>query len=126
MRDFRGLSVWEKAHRLTLGIDRETRTFPPEERYGVTAQIRRAVGSIPTNIAEGCGRESDREVARFMMIAAGSASETQYLLFLARGLGYLEKHMYPELNDRVTEIRRMLNGFVQFLRLNRWNQRAKT
>jgi len=119
MRNFRELKVWDKAHRLALDVYQETRRFPSTERYGITAQVREAVASIPTNIAEGCGREGDREVARFMIIAAGSASETEYLLYLAKDLGYLKGDAYEELNDGINEIKRMLNGFIQFLRLNR-------
>jgi four helix bundle protein len=119
MRDFRELKVWQKAHRLALDVYQGTRTFPTNERYGVTAQIRRAAASIPTNIAEGCGRNGDREVARFMVIAAGSASETEYLLLLAQDLGYFKEDMYIQFNEEVIEIKRMLNGFIQFLRLNR-------
>ncbi len=115
MKNFRELKVWEKAHCLALDIYRMTRTFPTHERFGVTSQIRRAVGSIPTNIAEGCGRNGDRELARFMRIAAGSASETEYLLFLARDLGYLKEHDYGELNEAVNEIKRMLARFVRIL-----------
>ena len=74
MRDFRDLQVWQKAHRLTLDVYRATRSFPTEERYGLTAQLRRSAASIPTNIAEGCGRDGERELARFISIAAGSAS----------------------------------------------------
>ena len=119
MRDFRELKVWEKAHCLTLNIYQQTRAFPGEERFGVTAQVRRAVASIPTNIAEGCGRKSDREFARFMVIAAGSASETEYLLFLAKDLGYLKEDDYGELNEAVNEIKRILNRFIQALLPNR-------
>ena len=77
MRDFKDLLVWEKAHRVTLQVYRATRTFPADERYGLTAQLRRSAASIPANIAEGCGRDGERELARFISIAAGSASETE-------------------------------------------------
>ena len=119
VRDFRELKVWEKAHCLTLSIYRQTRAFPTEERFGVVAQIRRAVASIPTNIAEGCGRKGDREFSRFLVIAAGSASETEYLLFLARDLGYIKEDKYEELNQAVNEIKRILNRFIQTLLPNR-------
>jgi len=126
MRNFWELKVWEKAHRLALDVYRKTGTFPRDERFGITAQLRRAVVSIPTNIAEGCGRNGDRELARFMVIAAGSASETQYLLFIAKNLGYFKEDDYIQLNEGVIEIKRMLNGFVQFLRFDAHRQAPDT
>ena len=68
---------------------------------------------VPSNIAEGCGRESDAELARFLSIAAGSASETEYQLLLARDLGYLTMPLHQELDDQVNEVKRMLNAFIQ-------------
>ena len=75
MQDFKTLLVWQKAHQLTLAVYPATRTFPSGELYGLTSQIRRACASIPANIAEGCGRGGDMELARFCVIAMGSASE---------------------------------------------------
>jgi four helix bundle protein len=89
MRDFRELKVWHKSHQLTLDIYTATRGFPREEVYGLTSQFRRSSASIPANIAEGCGRTGDAELARFMLIAMGSASELEYHLLLAHDLGFL-------------------------------------
>ena len=111
MRDFRDLKVWGKGHALTLEIYRATRRFPPEERYGLTAQMRRAAASIPTKLAEGCGRYGDRELARFVAIAAGSASEVEYLLMLARDLDLLKANVHGELHSKITEIKKMLTAF---------------
>src|SRR5688500_19694656 len=83
MKDFRQLKVWEKAHQVALAIYKATKEFPKEELYGLTSQIRRASMSIPTNISEGCGRNTDAEFARFLQIAMGSASETEYQLLLS-------------------------------------------
>lgn len=74
MRDFRELVVWQKGHRLALGVYGATRPFPPHELFGVTAQVRRSATSVPTNTAEGCGRSGDGDLARFLSIAAGSDS----------------------------------------------------
>ena len=115
MRDFRELKVWEKAHRLTVQIYRITKNLPSDERFGLTVQLRRAAASIPTNIAEGCGRDSERELARFMSIAAGSASEVEYQLLLAEDLHYIQDEAYGELNKQVNEIKKMLNSFIQKL-----------
>src|SRR5881409_3851077 len=75
MKDFRQLKVWEKAHLLVLAVYSSTAQFPREETYGLASQIRRAATSIPSNIAEGCGREGEAELARFCIIARGSATE---------------------------------------------------
>jgi four helix bundle protein len=115
MRDFKQLKVWEKAHRLTLSIYKVTRDFPPEERFGLTIQLRRAAASIPSNIAEGCGRTGDRELAHFMSIAAGSASEVEYQLLLSRDLAYFSPQQHRQLDEQVNEVKRMLNSFMQKL-----------
>jgi four helix bundle protein len=118
MRDFRELKVWEKAHQFTLEIYRITRDFPNDERFGLTAQIRRSAASVPTNIAEGCGRDSERELARFMSIAAGSASEAEYQLLLAHDLNYIQNEGFKNLHTLINEIKRMLNSFIQKLTAN--------
>jgi four helix bundle protein len=69
MKDFRGLKIWQQSHRLTLAVYRATRPFPKDELYGLTSQLQRASASIPANIAEGCGRNGDSELARFFQIA---------------------------------------------------------
>jgi four helix bundle protein len=115
MRDFKQLKVWQKAHHLVLNVYRNTRDFPPEERFGLTAHLLRSAASVPSNIAEGCGREGDKELARFLTIAAGSASETEYQLLLARDLGYLNQPTYQELDTQINEVKRMLNAFIQRL-----------
>lgn len=119
MRDFRTLQVWEKAHQLTLAVYKATATFPQTELYGLTSQIRRASASTPANIAEGCGRDTEAELARFMHIAAGSASELEYHLLLAHDLGFLQSPTYTDLHNRVTEIKRMLTSFTQKLKADR-------
>ena len=73
MKDFKELKVWEKAHKLAVAIYKATLTFPKTEVYGLTSQMRRAGVSIPANIAEGCGRRSEVEFARFLQIAMGSS-----------------------------------------------------
>jgi four helix bundle protein len=119
MKDFRQLKVWEKSHQLALAIYKVTAKFPKEELYGLTSQIRRASMSIPTNIAEGCGRNTDAEFARFLQIAMGSASETEYQLLLSHDLEFLTKTQYEKLNTDVTEIKRMLASLLKTLRADR-------
>ena len=115
MKGFRDLKVWTKAHELTLQAYKATAGFPKEEMYGLTSQIRRAAASIPANIAEGCGRNGDAELGRFLQIAMGSASELEYHLLLARDLSYLSEQVYGLLNLEVTEVKRMLASFIQKL-----------
>jgi len=113
MEDFKDLVVWAKAHQLTLYIYQQTRTFPKEEMFGLTSQVRRASASIGANIAEGCGRRSDAEFKRFLQIARGSASELEYHLLLARDLQFLEADQFDDLEARVLEVQRMLASLVK-------------
>jgi four helix bundle protein len=113
VEDFKELKVWEKAHHLTLAVYAFTRGFPRDEIYGLTSQMRRSTASIAANIAEGCGRRSDGELARFLQIARGSASETEYHLLLARDLKFLSEDDFRVLLQRVTEVQKMLTGLVQ-------------
>jgi len=115
MRDFRELKVWQKAHRFAMNIYRQTREFPAEERFGLTSQLRRAAASVASNIAEGCGRDGERELARFLSIAAGSASEIEYQLLLARDLGHIPDEPHRQLDMQVNEVKRMLNAFIRTL-----------
>jgi four helix bundle protein len=115
MEDFKNLKVWSKAHELTIKTYGRTRTFPNDEMYGLTSQIRRAAASIGANIAEGCGRRSDPEMKRFIQIARGSASELEYHLLLARDLHFLNQLEFKELEAKVLEIQRMLAALAQTL-----------
>lgn len=116
MQDFHGLKVWQKAHQLTLAVYQITATFPRDELYGLTSQIRRSCASIPANLAEGCGRNGAAEFARFCSIAMGSASELEYHLLLARDLKLIEPKVHEALALRVTELKRMLAGLLQKLK----------
>jgi four helix bundle protein len=116
MQDFRNLKVWQKAHALTLEVYRGTRGFPANERFGLTSQLRRSCASVPANLAEGCARGGDADFARFVTIAAGSASETDYHLLLARDLNYLDEATYQPLLAQISEVKRMLNSFERTLR----------
>ncbi|HEX2989771.1 MAG TPA: four helix bundle protein [Anaerolineales bacterium] len=119
MKGFRQLKVWEKSHQLALTVDNATKGFPKEELYGLTSQIRCSSISIPTNIAEGCGRNTDADFARFLQMAIGSASETEYQLILARDLEFLPKDSYEKLHTEVEEIKRMLASLLKTIRTNR-------
>jgi four helix bundle protein len=115
MKDFRSLKVWERAHNLVLDVYKTTKSFPKEEQYGLTPQIRRSSSSIPTNIAEGCGKIGDVDFRRYLIIAMGSASELEYQLLLAKDLKYIDTTQYEILQSKLIEIRKMLNGLIQKL-----------
>lgn len=112
MKDFKDLRVWSKAHSMTIGIYKATKEFPREELFGITSQMRRAASSIGANIAEGAGRRSDGELARFLHIARGSAAELEYHLLLARDLDLLPTVKFDVLNGQVDEIQRMLTSLI--------------
>ena len=118
MRDFKRLTAWQQAHQLTLDIYKMTNGFPSDERFGVTSELRKAATSIPTNIAEGCGRCGEREFTRFLSIASGSASETEYQLLLAHHLGYISVDDYQVMNEQVNAIKKMLGALRRKLTTN--------
>ncbi len=118
MRNFKELVVWQKAHQVVLEVYYITRNFPAGERLGLVSQLRQSAASVPANIAEGCGRKSDRDFSRFLSIAAGSASETEYHIPLAHDLNFIGKHEYLKLDQQINEIKRMLNAFIQKLTPN--------
>lgn len=116
MRNFRELKVWEKAHTFVLGVYGVTCQFPDNERYGLTSQLRRASASVPSNLAEGCGRNTEKDLAHFCDIAMGSACEAEYQLILAHDLHYIDDHQYQSLEDQLIEVKRMLFGFTAAIR----------
>jgi four helix bundle protein len=116
MRDFRQLKVWEQSHKLTLRIYEVTKIFPREELFSLTNQIRRAASSIPANIAEGCGRGSNKVYAYFLQIAVGSAYELDYHILLACDLKYLDSESYKELDDEIQSLKRQLTVLLRKVR----------
>ena len=116
MRDFKSMKVWEKGHALTLAVYRATQSFPSEERYGLVSQMRRSASSIPANIAEGCGRVGDPELARFCQLGFGSATELEYWLLLSRDLGYVDTQRYAAIVESTIEVKRMLGSLLSTLR----------
>jgi four helix bundle protein len=115
MRNFEQLEIWQRSHKLTLQIYFITKSFPKEELYGLVSQMRRAAASIPTNIAEGCGRTSIIELKRYLTIAAGSSSELQYQLMLGKDLSYLSESIFKELNEELIQIRKMIHSYCEKL-----------
>ena len=116
MQDFRNLKVWEKAHELTLEIYRLTSGFPKDEVFGLTSQMRRSSASIPTNLAEGCGRFGNAELTRFARVSMGSASELEYQLLLSHDLKLISDSAYEPLAERTAEVKKMLASLVRGMR----------
>jgi len=113
MQDFKKLQVWQKSHRLTLRIFKETEGFPRAEMFGLTSQMRRSASSVGYNIAEGCGRGTKADFARFLQMAMGSASELEYQILLAKDLEYLETAHYAEFEAGAQEVKRMLVALLR-------------
>ncbi|MEM9644338.1 MAG: four helix bundle protein [Planctomycetota bacterium] len=116
MKSFRDLKVWEKSHHFALRVYRQSKSFPREENYGLTSQIRRAAVSVPSNLEEGCGHGGDGELGRYCGIAMGSACEVGYQLLLAKDLGNIDDTNYDQMNRDLNEIQRMLNGLIKTIR----------
>lgn len=116
MRDFRNLEVWKKSHELALRTYEITANFPKEELYGLTSQIRRCASSVPANIAEGCGSDTDPEFARYLTMAMKSATELEYHLLLARDLGFISPLDHEATEGNVVEVKKMLTSFIRKLR----------
>ena len=119
MGDFRQLTVWKRAHGLALEVHRSTGSFPVAERYGIAAQMRRAAVSVVSNIAEGCGRQHDRELAYFLRIARGSIRELECQRLLSRDLGYIRQEAWNELDGGTEEVSKMLIGLIRTVRNGR-------
>ncbi len=119
MKDFKKQKIWQRSHQLTLDIYKVTAGFPREELYGLTNQLRRSCASIPANIAEGCGRNSDADFSRFLQMAMGSATELEYHLLLSHDLGILNDIDYENLSKETVEIKQMLTAFIKKLKADR-------
>jgi four helix bundle protein len=114
MRPLKDIRVLEASHLLTLDVYRRTQGFPPEERYALTSQLRRAAYSVPFHIAEGTAR-GVAECRQFLRISLGSASELEYGILLSRDLGYLSNSVYEELDNQITPVKKMLVAFIRRL-----------
>ncbi|WNM19156.1 four helix bundle protein [Flavobacterium capsici] len=115
MRDFKKYDIWQLSHSLTLEVYKATSNFPNEELYGLVSQLRRASSSIPTNISEGCGRNSDKEFNQFLNIALGSANETEYLLLLSKDLNYISEEIFSDLDSKTNTIKSKIYKLKQKL-----------
>lgn len=116
MQNYKDLKVWEKAHLFTLKVYEVTKSFPKEEIYSLTSQMRRAASSIPANIAEGCGKNTQLDFANFLNIALGSSNESEYYLLLSKDLKYLNFDLYEKLLKTINEIKAMLIALITKVR----------
>jgi four helix bundle protein len=116
MKDFKELEIWQKGYEMTIEVFNLTKTLPSEEKYGLISQMRRSSQSIPTNIAEGCGRNSQKELLRFSSIAMGSASELEYQLILSKDIGFITPQDYTGINEKLLTLKKMLNAFMKYLK----------
>ncbi|WP_298395658.1 four helix bundle protein [Flavobacterium sp.] len=112
MRDYKKYIVWQKSHELVLDIYKTTRDFPKDELFALTNQMKRSSSSIPTNIAEGCGRNSDKDFCRFLYIAFGSANELEYQIILSIDLQFIQIENGQKLLFQIEEFKKMLNGLI--------------
>jgi len=115
-RDYKKIVAWERAHALVVAGYRFSSSFPREELYGLTSQLRRSLVSVPSNIAEGSGRDSKREYLQFLFVAQGSLKEAEYQLLLAHELGYLAGPAYEEVGRLVEQTFAPLHGLIRAVR----------
>ena len=116
IKSFRDLEVWQLAHSFVLEVYKITEKFPKNEEYRITSQLLRAVVSIPTNIAEGKGRQTLKDYIHFLIIARGSLEETKYLLFLSKELSFIGEEKYFELEETLNTIGKKLNNLINSLK----------
>ena len=112
MRDYKKYDIWKLCHLLTLEVYKITESFPKEEIFGLTSQIRRASSSIGINIVEGCGRGSDEDFKRFLRNASGSAFEVEYILLLSKDLNYISEEKFIELTPKAEELKIKISKLI--------------
>lgn len=116
MKSYTELEVWKKARELVNSVYELTKKFPKEEVFGITSQIRRSSISIPSNIAEGCGRNSEKETIHFLYIARGSLYELETQLYLSKDQTYITQGELEEIQQQVIACKKLLNGFINYYR----------
>lgn len=116
MQNYKDLILWQEAHRLTLKVYEYSKTFPKDELFGVTSQLRRACVSVACNIAEGCGRYTAKDFANFLQISLGSTNETDYLIILSKELNYLSQEQFVTLQEHVNKVRAMNINLIEKVR----------
>lgn len=113
IRNYKKIIAWQKSHAITLSVYRITKNFPADERFGITSQLRRAAYGVPSNIAEGSGRDSNRDYLRFLYISLASLKETEYFLLLAHDLGYISDADFEAHTEDVNVAFGVLSGLIK-------------
>ncbi len=113
---FEQMEVWQLSHQLVLAVYRTTQAFPPDERFGLTSQIRRSALAVPANLAEGGARGHRKEYLQFCYVARGSAAELRYLLRVSADLGYLTIPIFEQVTTQLIRVEQMLNGLIRSLK----------
>lgn len=121
MQNFKNLKVWQKAHLFVLDLYKHCNSYPKEELFGLTSQIKRSSVSIPANIAEGCGKSTDRDFSRYLNIALGSLNETEYYLLLSKDLEYIQLNEFIFLDKKLKEVKGMLISLIKVIRKKELN-----
>ena len=117
MRDYKKYDVWAKSHQLTLYVYKEVLPlFPKSEQFDLVSQLKRATYSVPLNIAEGCGRNTDKDFVHFLDTALGSSHEVEYCILLSSDLGYLSKEVYDSANSKLAEVKAKLINLIKSIR----------
>lgn len=116
MRNFKNLEIWIKSRKLVFSVYQLTTKFPKDEKFGLTQQIKRAVISVPSNIAEGCGRESIKELIHFLNIAIGSLCEVETQIYLCEDLNFINQIESNDISTKITEIRKMIFGYIRYIK----------
>ena len=115
-RNYKKVVAWQRSHQLTLAVYQHAGDFPVEERFGLTSQVRRASYSVPANISEGSGKDSNKDYLRFLLISLASLKETEYFFLLARDLGYLKQAEYDTLTDMINGTFGALQGLIKVVK----------
>lgn len=118
MKDYKKYLVWQKSHQLTLDVYKLSAKYPREETFNLVSQIKRSSSSIPTNIAEGCGRKSDKDFSRFLYISFGSANELEYQMLLSKDLDFISAEDYEKIQLQTEEIKKMLSALIKTLNVS--------
>jgi len=116
MRDFRKWDIWKESKKLVTEIYTVTRNFPDEEKFGLISQLRRATVSIPTNISEGAGRNSEKELLHFLHISQGSCFEVETLLDLSEDLNFINSEVKSSIMIKLNTIQKQINKFIQVIK----------
>jgi four helix bundle protein len=116
MQNYKDLIVWKKAHALVLYVYKLTIDYPKVEQFNLTSQLRRAATSIPTNLAEGCGKYTQSDLANYLQTALGSSNEVEYLALLSYELGYMKDDSFKNMASQVNEVKAMLISLIKKIR----------